>query len=61
MNDNIAKNKTRIVFAVVEGDKPPARIRYCYRFLGVFKVNEDESRKRGCCVWKRTASILNIH
>ena len=60
MNDNIAKNKTRIVFAVVEGDKPPARIGYCYRFLGLFKVNGEESRKHGCCVWRRAGTTLAL-
>ena len=60
MNDNIAKNKTRIVFAVVEGDRPPTRIGYCYRFLGLFNVNGDESRKRGCCVWRRAGTTLDL-
>ncbi len=60
MNGNIAKNKTRIVFAVVNGDTPPARIGYCYRFLGIFNVNGDESRKRGCCVWQRAGTTLDL-
>ncbi len=60
MNGNIAKNKTRIVFAVVNGDTPPARIGYCYRFLGLFKVDGEESRKRGCCVWQRAGTTLDL-
>jgi hypothetical protein len=60
MQDSIAKTKTRIVFAVVDGDRPPARIGYCYRFLGLFTVNGEESRKRGCCVWRRTATKLDL-
>lgn len=51
LRDNIRENRLRIVLAVVEGDSCP--VGYCYRFLGTFALNVDESRRRDCCVWER--------
>ena len=45
-------DKIAVVFNLANG--------YCYRFLGLFKVNGEESRNRGCCVWQRTASKLDL-
>lgn len=51
LRDNIKKNRLRIVLAVVEGDNCP--VGYCYRFLGVFALNVNESKLKNCCVWER--------
>lgn len=55
---NCADDKARIVLGVVEGDESP--VGYCYRFLGVFRLDIPESKRRNACIWRRTASRLEL-
>lgn len=55
---NCADDKVRIVLGVVEGDESP--VGYCYRFLGVFRLDIAESKRRNACIWRRTASRLEL-
>lgn len=52
------KNIRRIVLAVVDGDS--SVVGYCYRFLGIFALDIEASKKKNVCVWKRKESRMEI-
>ena len=55
---NCSENKLRVVFAKIEGDKCVTG--FCYRFLGVFKLDVDRSLEHPrACYWNRVASRID--
>ena len=48
---HLSDPKKRIVFANIAGTKCDTG--YCYRFVGVYELDMEETRARRVCVWKR--------
>lgn len=57
--NNIRNNRLRVVLAIVEGDS--CVVGYCYRFLGTFLLDIEESKKLGACVWRRKDEKLKLN
>ena len=55
---NTELNMTRIVFAKIDGETCP--FGYCYRFLGLYKLNVEKSQADSARVWVRIAERFDI-
>lgn len=58
MVKNASGKTRRIVFANIDGE--PCDTGYCYRFIGLFDLDEGKSKKESCRIWKRVATKIEL-